>query len=76
MENKVNELKLYLVKNKVKQRELSKKSNLGITTLHNLINLGKGSPKTINAVVRSLNDDFGLDITEIKVSNMLKKMAS
>lgn len=71
---KVNELKLLLVKNGIKQRKLSEKSGLGITSLHNLINNGIGSEKTIKTVVECLKTDFSLEITEKKVSNMLRKM--
>lgn len=72
---KVNELKILLVSNKIKQRKLAEKTGLGITSLHNLINNGVGSDKTIKSVVDYLVEEKGLDITEKKVSNMLKKMS-
>jgi len=69
---KVSKFKLFLIENGVKQRDLSIKSGLGVTTLHHLINSGDGSPKTIKKIVETLTKNFGLKITEQEISNMLK----
>lgn len=69
---KTTKLKIFLVEKRIKQRELSKKSNLSVTSLHNLINKGKSSDKTIKALTDCFVNEYGFDMTEDDVKNLLE----
>lgn len=60
---KVTKLKIYFLQNGVQQNELAKKSGVGITTLHWLINTGNATPKTFRKVTECLVNDYKLPIT-------------
>ena len=68
---KPNQFKVWLVSNGIGHTELSLKSGLGITVLHYLINDSRATKRTIRMVADSLRKDFGKDITESIITNMI-----
>ena len=66
-----NKFKVFCVANKIKQKDLSKKSDVGITALHYLQNEGKASYKTLEKVTKSLNKDFKVKITLEELREMI-----
>ena len=71
MQKKVNEFKVFCVANGIRQKVLSKKADVGITSLHYLQNEGKASPKTIQKIVDCLNRDFKINISFYELQDMV-----
>ena len=72
-EIKVNQFKIWLVSNGIKQKKLSEKSGVGVTSLHHMINEGVASDETIDKVSLSLRMDFGKEIDSSAIFSMICK---
>ena len=68
---RVTEFKLWLMEKGIRQNALKETTRLAIGTLHRCINYGDATPKTIKLITISLNDDFGVTITEHEIEEML-----
>lgn len=67
----VNQFKIWLVANGINQKELSRNCGVGVTSLHHLINEGKGTRKTIEKIAECLRYYYGKDITLKSIANMI-----
>ena len=72
MSNKVNQFKVWCMTNGVRQVDLGEKSEVGITTLHNLMNNSDATLKTMEKVAACLREDFGKEITAQEIQDMIK----
>ncbi len=66
-----NKFKVFCVSNRIKQKDLSQKADVGITALHYLQNEGKASFKTLEKITKSLNEDFKVKITLEELREMI-----
>lgn len=69
---KPNQFKVWLISNGINQNELSEKCNVGVTSLHHLINEGKSSKRTIEKVAECLKNIYKKDITADIISSMVE----
>lgn len=71
--NEINQFKAWCFYNGIKQIDIAKKSDVGVTTLWHLMNNGEATDKTIEKVAHCLVNHFGKDISTERIKEMIKK---
>ena len=67
----INQFKVWLMSNKIPQKELSISSGVGVTSLHHFINEGKYTERTMQKVVDCLKNKYKQDIDRTLIISMI-----
>lgn len=67
----INQFKVWLMSNKIPQKELSSFSGVGVTSLHHFINEGIYTEKTMQKVVDCLQKKYKQDIDRTLIISMI-----